>query len=243
MSTLKSDLQIQSEELYSYSSTQAQDLGSLATTGDGRYFRYAKMGATTGVPGQAFQGPASDATNFSPSGGLGVLAAATGAVSVTLSDSLTITANALAGGIMSVAVTPGQGYSYKVKSNTAVSAATGCVVTLEDPIQVALTTSSKVVFSLNPYNGIVVSGTAPTNAIVGVPVVAIPPSNFGWIQTRGPASVLVGGTLEAGVAVGVNLANVTGALAAATGVIFSKAGSMTATGTSGEYDIVNLQLN
>lgn len=245
MSTLKSDLQIQSEELYAYSSTQGQDLGSLATTGDGRYFRYAKMGATTGVPGQAFQGPASDATNLSPSGGLAIgQANATGSFGpFTISTSTTVAANALAGGIMSVAVTPGQGYSYKVKSNSATSAATGLSIVLEDPLQTNLSTASRVVFTLNPYNGVVVLGTAATNAVVGVPVVAIPPSNFGWIQTRGPASVYIQGTPASGNAVGVNLANTTGAVSPATGVIFSAVGSMTATGVSGEYDLVNLQLD
>lgn len=245
MSTLSKQIVIAPQEVYVFSSTQGTDLGQLATTGDGRCFRYAKAGTATAVPGQVHQGPASDAVNYSPVGGLSIgQANATGSFGpFTVSNSLTVTANALAGGYMSVAVTPGQGYNYKIKSNSAVSAATGLSITLEDPLQTNLSTASRVTFIPNAYNGIGVVPIVPTAQVVGVGVSAIPPANFGWIQTRGVASVLIGGTPGSGQPVGVNLSNTTGAAALATGVVFEKVGQMTATGASGEYDLVDLSLD
>lgn len=243
MSTLRANIQITPQELFTSSSTAGTDLGALATTGDGRYFRYVKAGATTLVPGQVYQGPASDVVNFSPVGGLGVgQANATGTNSFTISTSTTLTANQLAGGTVSVAVTPGQGYNYKIKSNSATSGATGCLVTLEDPLLTNLSTASKVVLYPNPYNGVVVVGTASTGPIVGVAVYPVVNAQFGWVQTRGPVSALIGGTPGPGTPVGINLANVTGTIAAPTGVIFTEVGNMTATGASGEYDLVNLSM-
>lgn len=243
MSTLKANLLVTPQEIFTSSTTQGTDFGALATSGDGRYFRYFYNGAVAAVPGKIYQGPAEDATNFSPAGGLAVSAAAAGTYTVTLSASLTIATNALAGGFMSVAVTPGQGYNYKVKSNTAVSGATGCVVTLEDPIQVALTTSSRVVFHLNPYNGCIVAPATLTAAPVGVPVAATPINNYGWMQTHGPASCLVTGTFAtAGLAVGVLVGGTIGSLApaiAGTNVLGYTMGIC----ATGEYDAVFLQID
>lgn len=201
MSTLRTNLSISPQELFTSSSTQGTDIGALATTGDGRYFRYVLAGGTTLVPGKLQQSPAQDATNYNPSGGLAVAAAAIGATQVTLTGTLTIAANALAGAIMSVAVTPGQGYSYRVKSNTAVTAAANCVVTLEDPIIIALTTSSKVTFAVNPYNGVIVNPATATGMPVGVAVFAVPNGQYGWVQTHGTVSCLT----DAGTAVGLGL--------------------------------------
>ena len=216
MSTLKaSAISVAPQDIFASSTTQATDIGAMASTGDGRYFRYFYNGGVAAIPGQVFQGAAEDTTNQNPSGGLAVAAAAIGATQVTLTGSLTLAANLLAGGFMAVAVTPGQGYNYKVKSNTVVAGATGCVVTLEDPIIVALTTASKVVFKLNPYYGCVVAPSTMTASIAGVPVVATPINNYGWIQTRGMACCLQTGTGTCGTALGYLQGGTSGSLAPA----------------------------
>lgn len=242
MSTIKSNLQISPQDVFTSSATQGTDLGAYATTGDSRGFRYCLMGGVTAVPGKVYQGPAQDTTNQNPSGGLAVSAAAIGATQVTLTGSLTLAANLLAGGFMSVAVTPGQGYTYKVKGNTAVSAAASCVVTLEDPILVALTTSSKVVFQLNPYSGVVVAPATMTSAITGVPVYPITNAQYGWLQTHGPVGCLQTGTGTCGTALGVLQGGTIGSLApaiAGTPIIAHALG----TNVTGEYDLVNLVLD
>lgn len=125
MSVIKTNIAVSPQELFTSSSTQGTDLGAMATSGDGRYFRYVLNGAVTQVPGKVYQGPAQDATNQTPAGGLTPAAAAIGATTVTISTSTTIAANLLAGGFMTVCVTPGQGYTYKIKGNTATAGAAG----------------------------------------------------------------------------------------------------------------------
>ena len=243
MSVIKStDVSVAPQEIFTSSATQGTDLGALAATGDGRYFRYALAGATTLVPGTLQQSPAQDTTNQNPSGGLAVSAAAIGANQVTLTGSLTLAANLLSGGWMSVNVTPGQGYTYKVKGNSAVSSATGCVVTLEDPLQVALTTSSKVIFTLSPYNGVIKTpATTLTGSVVGVAIYPIVNGQYGWIQVFGPCSLLGTG----GTAVGSSLAAGSGT---AGGVITAVAGASVVgytlgTFVTGEYDFAFITIN
>jgi hypothetical protein len=236
-------VQLSPSGVFTSSTTMDMELGQVATTLDGRRFRYFYNGAVKAVPGQIYQGPAQDATNYSPAGGLAVAAAAVGATSVTLTGSLTITLNALAGGYMSVCVTPGQGYLYKVKGNTAVAGATGCVVYLEDPIQVALTTSSKVVFNLNPYNGCIVAPATLTAAPVGIPVYGVAINNYGWMQTAGPASCLLTGTFAtAGLSVGVLVGGTIGSLAPCIAGTNTLGYTMSICAT-GEYDMVYLTID
>jgi hypothetical protein len=175
------------------SSTQTLPLGAYAETNDGRGFRYAKIGATSTVPGKVYVSAAWDSTNQAPVGGLAVAASAIGANTVTLTGSLTLAANLLAGGYLVTDVTPGQGYIYRIKSNTAVAGAVNCVITLDDPLIVALTTSSKVVLVKHPYDQVIVSpGGASTGAPVGVSVGIITNAQFGWLQTFGTSVVLSG---------------------------------------------------
>lgn len=181
-------------DLLSNSSTALTVVGAYSETADGRGFRYAKVGATATVPGKVYASAAWDSTNQAPVGGLAVAAQNIGDTSVTLTGSLTLAANLLAGGYLATDVTPGQGYLYKIASNTAVAAAANCVVTLADPLQIALTTSSKVVLVKHPYDQIIVTpGGASTGAPVGVATgTIITAANYGWIQTFGACAVLSG---------------------------------------------------
>lgn len=235
--------QIVGADVYSVSSTQANSLGVYAETDDGRGFRYVKVGAVATVPGKVYQGPAEDTTNLSPSGGLSIAAAAIGATSITLTSSVTYaTANGLAGGYVTVLITPGLGQMYKIAGNTAVTAAAGMVITLEDPIRVALTTSSKIGLRANLYNGVVVAPTTMTNSCVGVAPIVQTATYYGWLQTHGMASVLEVGTGTCGTALGVLQGGTEGALApaiAGTPILGWAAGTNVTT----EYGSVFLTIN
>jgi len=234
--------QIAAQGILEESATALHNLGTYMETADGRGFRYAKVGAVATVAGKVYQGPALDATNMQPSGGLTPAAAAIGDTSITISSSITLTANALAGGYMSVVVTPGQGYTYRIKGNTAVSAAAGCVVTLEDPIKVALTTSSRVIFTKHPYDGVVIEPGTPTARIAGVPTAIITAAYFGWVQTKGACAVLFTGTGVAGKVVGSLTGGTSGSMApaiAATNI----GGEHMATGITGEYSMIYLKID
>ena len=72
----------------------------------------------------------------------------------------------------------------------------------EDPIQVALTTSSKVTLIKNPFNGVIQSpANTLTGSVVGAAVYPIAAGEWGWIQTGGTCGVLTGGTPAVGAAV------------------------------------------
>lgn len=227
-------------DLLSDSSTQFHALGAYVETADGRGFRYAKAGGTSLVAGKLQQSAAQDTTNQNPSGGLAVAAAAIGATTVTLTGSLTLAANLLAGGYMSVAVTPGIGYTYRVLGNTAVAGAANCSVTLADPIQIALTTSSKVTFSKHPYDSVIVNPTTATGAPVGVANSIITNAQFGWLQTRGMCSVLT----DSGTTVGLGVAP----SAAVAGAVKTAATTLNTIGyavqtlVTTEYDLVFLTI-
>lgn len=215
MSTLRGLPQVSGADIYANTSDQQMLLGTYLETGDGRGFRYVKTGITATVPGKVYQGPAEDTTNYSPSGGLSIAASVAGTYTVTLTSSVTIVANALAGGYMTVNVTPGLGQMYKIASNTGVSAAAGCVITLEDPIRVSLTTSSKIALRANIYSGIVVAPTTMTNLCVGVSHTILTAAYYGWIQTHGMVSALEVGTGTCGTALGFLQGGTEGALAPA----------------------------
>lgn len=239
MSTLTGPVLSIGQDLYTDSATQMHPLGARAESTDGRGFRYVKVGAVATVPGKVYQSAAEDTTNMTLSGGHSVNAQAIGDTTITLTNSITMAANKLAGGYVSVNITPGQGQLYKIKSNTAVTAAAGMVITLEDPIRVALTTSSKVIFLPSPYSGVVVDPGTATGTAVGVAISAITAGNYGWIQTTGPCSCLFTGTGVAGKAVGVLTGGTSGSLApaiAATQVLGFNMGTSITT----EYALINL---
>lgn len=233
------------QEINTTSSTQQAPIGAYAETPDGRGFRYSLCGGTSTVVGKVYQGTALDATNYQPSGGLAVSAAvAIGGVSITTSTSTTWTANALAGGYLSFdAGTPAGilGGLFRIKSNTATSGATGGIVVLEDPIVVALTSSSKFIVAPHPYSGIVIEPGTPTAAIAGVATNIITNAQYGWIQTKGACSVLFTGTGVAGKAVGSLSGGTSGSAApaiAATNIL----GYHMATGITAEYALVMLTI-
>lgn len=240
MTSLSSIPQLFGQDINTSSAIQQAPIGAYGETADGRGFRYSLVGGVSTVAGKVYQGTPLDATNLQPSGGLGVNAAvAIGGTSITISTSITLTANQLAGGYLSVDVTPGQGYIYRIKSNTAVTSAVGAVIVLEDPLLVALTTASKVIVSQHPYSGLVIEPGTPTAAIAGVATNIITNAQYGWIQTRGACSVLFTGTGVAGKAVGSLSGGTSGSAApaiAATNIL----GYHMATGITGEYALIYL---
>lgn len=245
-SSLSGPAMIFGADIISDSATQLMPIGAYGETPDGRGYRYAKVGTTATVVGKVYQGPAADATNYTPSGGLAVSATnAIGATSITTSTSTTWTANALAGGYLSFdAGTPAGtlGMLLRIKGNTATSGAANGVIYLEDPLVVATTSSSKVIVTPHPYNGIVIEPGTPTSVIAGVANSIITASQYGWIQTYGTASVLFTGTGVAGKAVGSLSSGTSGSSApaiAATNIL----GYNIATSITGEYALVYLTIH
>lgn len=226
------------QALFADSTTQQHNLGERVVSNDGRAFRYSRTGAVALVAGTLQQSGAQVANhqNLTPS------AAAIGATEITLTLGATAaTANQYAGGYAVITVTPGQGYTYKIKSNPAISSAGSGTIQLEDPIVVALTTSSRVDLVLNPYSGVIINPATATGLPVGVANIVSAIGSFSWLTCAGIANVLADGA----VTVGTNLvaSNATaGAVEPLAGVQASIGIAMNSISTT-EYGAVFISLN
>lgn len=176
-------------------------LGSIGQDRAGRTYRYVQAGAVDLVAGNVIQSPAivpNHLANTPP-------AVAVGDTSFTYTPGATLgTVNQYGGGVLQVDTTPGNGRMYGVKDHLAFASATAFTLNLEkdDPIQVALTTSSRVGLIQNPYKGVIqMPVTTATGILVGVAVSAITAAYYGWIQTKGLAAVLIAGTPALGATV------------------------------------------
>lgn len=176
----------------------SHDLGERMVTPDGREFRYVRAGASALVTGNLLQGRAQATDSQS----LIVAAAAIGDLTVTTTDTTTVTANEFAGGYLVVTgeAGTGRGEVYRIKSHPAATSAV-VTLTLEDPIQVALNASTQVDLVHNQYNGVIQCPTTLTGAPVGVAINDITANQYGWIQTKGIAAVLADGALTVGLPV------------------------------------------
>jgi len=173
------------------SATQVHQLGTRSVDDAGRVFRYVKAGASALVAGNVLQSPAIVPDHL----GTTAAAIAIGAMSLTFAptSSTAATADQYADGYLGVDTTPGNGYTYSVLGNTAGTAS--LTVTLKDPIQVALTTASRLGLIANPYRGVIqLPATTATGSIVGIATYVIAIGEYGWVGTWGLFSVLTTGT-------------------------------------------------
>ena len=229
-------------DIFTYTSDRRFDLGGEGITPDGRLFRYAKCNASTAVvPGKLYQSTAEDTTNWE---NLSIAAATAGTYTVTTTSTVTLTLNQLAGGYLCVTETPGLGRYYKIVGNTAAITAV-TTITLEDAIQVALTTASKIDLIPDPYGAVEIwDATNHDGMCVGVGVSAIPASYYGWLQVGGPCSVLGdAGTCVTGSVV-VASDDTDGAVGPyETDALYSMIGTAITGIASADYGMVNLRLH
>ena len=198
---------------HSEESVPQHKFGTVGFADDGRRFRYAKAGTSALVAGDLLQCPAEVTTEES----LTPTAALAGATQVTVTTGAAVTANKYAEGFLVVTNTPGNGLMYKIKSHPANAGAASLVLTLEEPLIVALTASSRVDLVFNPYNGVLQNPATPTGCPVGVAVKAITGAYYGWIQDQGACSVLAGGNITVGRQVTANLGTAASVIVAANG--------------------------
>ena len=175
-------------------SSQKHKLGTRGVTSDGRVFYYAEnSGTAIDHGGYLVDGIAAVAAHDMD---LAATATSAGATSFTSGTSLTVTKDQYKDGYVYFNDGPGQGETYKVKSNTAVSSATGLSITIddEDGVATALTTSSLFGLMYNPYKDIkIIDGDGTmTTGVLGVTCMPVTADYFCWIQTSGPASVRLG---------------------------------------------------
>jgi hypothetical protein len=198
MANFAAPVQLYGQDSFTSSTTQMHPLGTRGYTSDGRRFRYAQVGGTDTVAGSLYQSSvpvANHLANTPP-------AVAIGARSFTYTPGATAgAANLYAEGFMQVSTTPGLGYTYQVSGHAAITSATAFTLNLVDPIQVALTTSSRVGLLAHPYKNVIVAATTVTAAAVGVAPCVIGDVEYGWLATWGPCASLINGTPGIGIGV------------------------------------------
>lgn len=242
MAQFTADAQAAPSGIRTNSSTQEAVLGTKVVTADGRAYRYVKAGGTTLVVGKLYDGPIAVAnhTNIAVQA-----AAAIGATSVSVTLGATAaTANQYAGGVLVVNDVTGEGQTFSIKSNPAADASATLAVALTDdePVVTALTTSSEVSLVLNQYNGVIIHATTEAGIPVGVAVTAITNAQFGWIQTRGPVSVLCNATTDLGASVAASDTTNAGGVEVGDGIL-PPVGYALAAGVSSEYNPVFLTID
>ncbi len=244
---LSARMQIFDQDARTVSSAQgAAALGQQAQTDDGRTFRYGQAGLTALAPGKMNDGAVVVPNHVNL---VTAAAAAVGATQVTVTLAGTAaTLNQYAGGTLWCnATSTGLGIGYLIKGNPAQSSTTGnLVVTLVEPIQTAITTSTKTSLFPALYSGAIIT---PSAATAGGPPIGVftgsslPISNYGWFQTGGPCPLLSDSTVYTlGEEVSQAASGTAGAgsLKVATLPTYGVAMQL---GVSGQYQLVNLNLN
>lgn len=240
MSSLGSDTLINPQDLYDItsanSSSDVTQLGALATTGDGRYYRFVTAGGTALVPGKLQQSSAEVTANEN----LTAVAASIGATTLVSTSTVTVTANQYTGGYALITTGTGAGYFYQIGTHAAFTAAAP-TFNLVDPILVAIDTTSRIDLIANPYASVIVNPATASGMPVGVAVAATPASGYGWVQTKGVANVLADGAITVGTAIVASNA-VAGAVEPLTGVQQIVGTAVTGISTT-EYGAINLNLS
>lgn len=174
--------------IYEESSTAKHPVGTRMQLADGRVYYYAKADASGLTKALLCMSPAVTA-NHNNQAVAAAAAAGTKSVSCTL-GATACTADQYAEGYLVINDAAGEGHYYKIKSHgTSTAGSEAITVTLYDPIQVALTTSSEYTLVPNPFMGITNTATEE-NSPAGVPMMAVTASYYAWVQTWGVCSVL-----------------------------------------------------
>jgi hypothetical protein len=193
MANLQGDIIALGGSSFTSKATPDHAVGTRGIDRQGRIYRYAKA-AELLVTGNVLQGPATVANHLANT----PPAVAIGATSFTYTPGATLgTAGQYEGGILQVDTTPGNGFGYGIENHAAFASATAFTLFLEtgDPVQVALTTSSRVGLIPNVWNGVIqFPVTTATGTAAGIAVYPIAAGQYGWIGTWGPFPVLVAGT-------------------------------------------------
>ena len=187
-----------SQGIYQQSSTRKEEIGTLRVLRDGRKFRYARAGAGALGAGKLNVAAASAAEVINEA------CASAHAIGDMIIEE-TITAGVIyledyyAGGFFQVTDATGEGHQYEINSSSGGSAAaTGIILTLENPIRVALVkTTSEFSLVLNPQMA-VVQTDVEENFPAGIPPIPVTIGYYFWNQTGGVATALGSDTAALG---------------------------------------------
>ena len=218
-------------------SSQLFPLGSRLLYGNTVY-AYGRLAATAVTAGKCVTHAASIAHHFDLTPTAAVAAGET-AISVETAGT-DITLNQYANGYLYVNDAAGEGQMLRIKSNPAHdhSSDPSIVITCYDDLATAITTASRITLIPDPRSGQIVQAATTTGATLGVTVVDMAASAYGWFSVSGPATVLTSGTLVVGNhAVPLGAA---GAVGPAAGDVIQVIGVVMIKNVTTDYSLINL---
>lgn len=226
--------------VFSSSTTPLAPIGARAEDLFGRVYIYVQAGAAALVAGNAIQ----SAAEVTAHQALTAAAAAIGDKVLTMTlGAAAAAANLYAGGVAVIDTTPGEGYSYPISGHLANAGSATLVVNLQPgwPVQVALTTSSKINLYTHPCKNVIqYPVTTASGACVGCAQYPIGISEYGWIGRQGRFGSLIAGTPAIGAQV-TPVGAVAGALSIWSGTLQS-VGTMTELGVNTKIQAVDWRL-
>lgn len=186
-------------DVFFVSPTPQATVGTRFESADGRVYRYAQFDpANNMVAGNLLQGvaPVLNHQHLTvPTGG--GAAAGMGPLGAPVSLVVTLGATSGSAGFYSngyAVVDSGSGHlgqTYSIVSNTTAASSGTMTIVLGEPLVTAITAGTDTISLVpNQYNGVIQNPTTMTGGAVGVAVIAGTAGWYGYVQTRGIASVL-----------------------------------------------------
>jgi len=177
--------------IFQTATSEPGSIGTKVETADGRVYRLAKVGASALVVDNLVQAPLNVANHANCTAAASAIASGTTPQTLTFTLGATAaTANQYAGGYAIVNAGTGIGQVLTISKHPAAASGASLTVTVEEKLQVALDTTSRVTLVANPYNGVIQATTSGDGTPVGSAIIAAAAGSYCWVQTRGPASVL-----------------------------------------------------
>ena len=191
-------------DIYDIDATPRYPIGQMFIRSDGNIYHYGHAGTAINrgvVVAQDYSGASAVDTDnavIAPASAIDVAdepensvgAIGSRYVEMTLAS---ISADQLAGGYLSITDDGGEGYTYRIKGNTATDNPASGKIRLElyDKIQVALTATTDVAITGSLYADLLTAGTGTDGLVAGVTCASLTATEpWGWIQTKGIATVL-----------------------------------------------------
>jgi len=235
-------MNLASNAFYKTGAVELYRVGQRYSDSQGRVFRYAKAGAVNLSRGKLCVAPTVVANHINLSW---ATAPAIGdrVVSITL-GATAATVDQYKGGMLVVQDGTGEGRAYPIEGHAAADSSGTITLTLAETIDTAgVASETGCDLIANPGRGAVISVTDQADQAVGVPVVAIAAGEFGFIQTGGPASVLMDEAITNGLALTIGT-GVAGAVEALDAAGEQQVGVMAGTaGVDTEYQLVELTID
>ena len=183
-------------EIYDPSSGSSLPLGARGFAPGGRVFRMAKASTVALEVGELVRKP----ENIERYSNMSVAAAvAINLTTFTLTmRGPTVTLDEFKDGTVYFNDGPNQGHSYVIVGSSQTNADGTLSIDINTGLTIAITTSSQATIIKNRYDGVRVTERVPFERALGVVPVAVPASNFFWLQVGGPVPVLQDGELYEG---------------------------------------------